>query len=84
MQLLGSHERSREMHALHSAEEEDTQLQLWMVLWDKIRLIRVESYFAACLAKSFPHLVHFYMTPYYYEKFWLKSSTLSMKIKDMF
>ena len=40
MQLLGSHERSRELHALHGAEEEDAQLQLWMVLWDKIRLVR--------------------------------------------
>ena len=40
MQLLGSHERSRELHALHGAEEEDTQLQLWMVLWNKIRLVR--------------------------------------------
>ena len=64
MQLLGSHERSRELHALHGAEEEDAQLQRWMVLWDKIKLVRgtvcnIESYFAARLAKSFPHLVNF-------------------------
>ena len=64
MQLLGSHERSGKMHALHGAEEEDAQLQLWLVLWYKIRLIRgtvcnIESYFAACLAKSSLHLIKF-------------------------
>ena len=74
MQLLGSHERSGKMHALHGAEQEDTQLQLWMVLWDKIRLVRgtvcnIESYFATCLAKSFPHLVNFYMFPLSLRKF---------------
>ena len=88
MQLLGSHERSGKMHALHGAEQEDTQLQLWMVLWDKIRLVcgtvcNMKSYFATCLAKSFPHLVNFYMFHYQNENFWLKSSKLSLKIKNV-